>query len=183
MRRVVINIPRHIHHRLQDHLFSGAEEQGAFLFANRKVEPCAIIMSVEAVHLIPRSGWCTQTSCHLHLGDEERVKVMQAAMKGGWHLIECHSHRHSTAPPSFSGSDEIGFKEWLPYISWKLAGTSYGALVWSTGGVAGRVWLSPPHSGMPVTAVRCVEGTWAEIMKGLVDRLKRWTHWLVRRSG
>jgi len=152
---VVVSIPRKIYRFITTHLFKDHKEQGCFLFADTHFSHAVVSIYVKGVHLIKADKWDYQSSFHLELKDEEKVRVMLKARKNNYDLIECHSHR-SLGAASFSSSDTHGLEEFVRYVWWKLPGRIYGALVWTKNDVAGEVWLPKRDTPLSISEIRII---------------------------
>jgi hypothetical protein len=92
-------------------------------------------------HPVLPDGFLVRTRYHFELTDESRADAIKKAHDLGASLVELHSHCGSW-PASFSGSDLLGFEEFVPHVQWRLHGRPYLAIVVSRAGFDGLVWLS-----------------------------------------
>jgi hypothetical protein len=151
---VNVIIPERLYRSLAKHLFKGSLEQGAFLFATDSSISGEPALEVKNLYLIPSEAWDVHSPYYLELKDTEKVRIMKMARQLDCHLIECHSHRHSSGPARFSPSDISGLDEFVEYVRWKLPGKKYGALVWTESSVYGQVWNGGQASPTDVSEVR-----------------------------
>ena len=152
---VVVSIPRHKYRFITRHLFQGHKEEGCFLFMDTHFSHAVVSLYVKEVHLIRADKWDYQSSFHLELNEEEKVRVMLKARHNNYDLIECHSHR-SAGAANFSSSDRSGLSEFVRYVWWKLPGKIYGAMVWTKNDVTGEVWLPKRDSPLAVSEIRII---------------------------
>lgn len=152
-----ILIPEPLEHILREHLFSGAVEQGAFLFAHFEQREAVLALEAKEAYLIPPDAWTIQTEAHLELKNSERAKIMHFARKNALAAIECHSHPNSGEFVSFSPSDHRGIVEFSQYVKWKLDGRPYAATVWGESSIDAVVWYGDFARAHPVHQV-CIEG-------------------------
>jgi hypothetical protein len=152
---VMLSIPRQKYRFMRTHLFKGHKEQGCFLFTDVRFYGAVLNLFVKEVHLIKADKWSHQSEFHLELKDEEKIKVMLAARKKNYDLIECHSHC-SLGMAQFSPSDVHGLDEFIRYVWWKLPGKIYGALVWTENDVTGKVWLPQNSIPLPISEIRII---------------------------
>src|SRR5205807_2188939 len=103
------------------HLFqSGGEiEQAAFGFTERHERNGSIIFRLMEWTLVPPIGFEVQTAYHIELTDEMRATVIKRAHDLGACLVEFHCHT-GRWPASFSPSDRMGFREFVPHVWWRL---------------------------------------------------------------
>src|SRR5688572_24247041 len=101
----LITIPIAIYEKLRTHLFQNELEQGAFLFADIDQNANEINLEVQDLYLVQPNGWQVQLEVYLEMKDSERAKIMALARKGGYAVIDCHSHPGSDGEVQFSISD------------------------------------------------------------------------------
>ncbi len=76
-----------------------------------------------------------------------RPKIIKRAFDEQASIIEIHSHPYDL-PARFSGSDLVGFEDFVPHVWWRLRGAPYSALVFSQTDFDGLVWVDNPR--MPI---------------------------------
>lgn len=125
---------------LTAHLFQGKLEQGAFLMTRSSANGNGIIIDAVECYLIQPDGWAAQLDVYLEMTDEERGRIMQIARKGGYGVIDIHSHPGSGSNVWFSPSDVNGITEFAAYSKWRLPGQPYVAMVWSENAYDAVAW-------------------------------------------
>lgn len=124
--------------RLHKHLFGGKTEQAAFGLAKPASEPNGDL-ALHELYLIPANEFAVQTSFHIELLPIVQERMIKAAFDSGSSLVEFHSHR-SRYLARFSGSDMLGFREFVPHILWRLPGRPYVAVVLHERSLDGLLW-------------------------------------------
>jgi hypothetical protein len=110
-------------------------------------------------------GYSSRSGYHLELPDLARPQLIAWALANERCLIEIHSH--GPGFPQFSGSDQLGFVDWVPHVRWRLQGRPYAALVRSGTEWDGLAWTG---SAGEVQAVEAIEITSGESDVPLGDR-------------
>jgi hypothetical protein len=151
---------------LERHLQERAE-QVAFMLANVDGETFA----VTELRLLTSTDYAHQSDWHVHLMDQARPDLLQWATGADAALVEAHSHGLEGCP-SFSGSDQAGFSEWVPHVRWRLQGRPYAALVQAGAAWDGLAWFNGGPE--PVTAIEFVDSDRVVEMTGAT--LPRWQH-------
>jgi hypothetical protein len=148
-----LNIPDRIFERMTKHLFQGRLEQGAFLFAKPEEDH----LLVENAYLIPADAWAVQLDVYLEMKDSARARVMNEARRGGWAVVDCHSHPGAGDDVWFSPSDIAGIAAFAQYAKWKLDGKPYVAMVWGEQSLDAVVWSGSFTKAEPIRRVRILK--------------------------
>lgn len=150
---VTIQIPKNVYQQMRQHLLPrrSRDEQAGFLYAKSHFVP-GISLSFQYVKWEPlsRGAFDHQSALHLELQDETKARVIKTAHDLQCSLIEFHSHR-GPWPAEFSGSDLIGFGEFVPHVLWRLKGRPYAAVVVAASGIDGLAWTA--DNMLPISAV------------------------------
>ncbi len=123
---------------IEHHLQTAQGERFAFAHTRQLADsPTGPILEVVGVELIEddevvhdASGWS--------LRDPALDRVHNAAVRGGYGLIEFHNHR--LGPPGFSLTDEAGLETMSDYVTHLLPNHVYGAGVFAEGHVRVEFW-------------------------------------------
>lgn len=137
-------IPQHIKDKLWEHLIGNESiyEEAAFLFVKEDPQQNDVVFNVIDWEPVPEEGFAFRSDYHIELADETITHVIKKAHDLQAFLVECHSHVGQMST-RFSVSDFWGFKEFVPYVLWRLKGTKYIAVVVNTNGeFDGLVWTS-----------------------------------------
>ena len=78
--------------------------------------------------------------------------AIKRAHDPGTCLVEFHSHT-GPWPAAFSGSDLIGFREFVPHIWWRLKGRPYLAVVACRSTFDGFAWIAGPTAPVPIAGI------------------------------
>ncbi len=89
---------------------------------------------------------------HFELTDEVRAEVIKKAHDLESSLVELHSHEEQL-PVSFSSTDFMGFRDFVPHVFWRLKNRPYLAVVVSKTGCDGLVWLDSPEEHQQLDAI------------------------------
>ena len=103
-------------------------EEVAFLFVKEELKGDDLRLRCVDLWLLERGDFLYQSNCHIELADATRGKVIKRAHDQGAAVVEIHSHL-GPRPAQFSGSDLMGFSEWVPHVRWRLKMKSYTAVV------------------------------------------------------
>ena len=103
-------------------------EEVAFLFVKEELKGDDLRLRCADFWLLERGDFSYQSNCHIELADATRGKVIKRAHDQDAAVVEIHSHL-GPRPAQFSGSDLMGFSEWVPHVRWRLKGKSYTAVV------------------------------------------------------
>lgn len=127
-------------------------EQAGFMFAHWRfgANSSAELDFAEWSPLSPKD-FAYQSPLHLELRDETRMRVIKRGHDLKCALIEFHSHP-GPYPAQFSGSDFIGFREFVPHVLWRLKGRPYVAVVVAPSGFDALAWMTSVDEiiGVPV---------------------------------
>lgn len=152
----IITVPSAIEAQLRKHLFQSEVEQGAFLYAMVEEKSDELNLKVVDVYLVPKEGWQVQIDVYLEMKDSERAKIMQRARKGGYAVIDCHSHPGSDGDVEFSPSDKNGITDFAVYAKWKLGDKPFAAIVFGEASLDAVVWHDDFTRALAVDAIRIV---------------------------
>jgi hypothetical protein len=127
---------------LETHLTSGRGERFAFAHTRPLEIGATPVLEVIGIELIDdadvytdRAGW--------QIADAALDRVHNAAITGGYGLVEFHNHH--LGPPGFSRTDEAGLTPMAEYVTSLMPGRPYGAGVYAEGHVHVEHWTR--HSG------------------------------------
>lgn len=135
-------------------------ESSAFLLAGINDLGERLVLTVHECVPLPEDAYEDPCAFNVELKSQALIKMVNRAVETGCILIEAHSHPGS-AIARFSGIDERGLRQVVPYMLRSLPHGVYGALVWGRAGVEARVWcgeMSETPMSVPVVAVRVVGG-------------------------
>lgn len=142
MNRIIVQIPEQIYRTVWAHLLPlrFRNEEAGFMY----VRPMSgnEVRRFEFVDWdpIPPHGFLVRSRYGFELMDDTRAMVIKHAHDLRASLIEMHSHAGSW-PAAFSGSDLIGFAEFVPHVWWRLQGKPYFAVVVTRKSFDGLAWL------------------------------------------
>lgn len=127
---------------IQSHLLPTfqQEEEAAFAFAIPKNREQRLELSIIEWRPILDTEFSYKSAYHIEFEDSVRGDIIKRAHDLNAVLIELHSHL-GKFPARFSGSDFMGFDEFVPHVMWRLPDRPYVALVFSKGSFDGLVWL------------------------------------------
>lgn len=142
---IAIVIPPPLFETARRHL-QGKREQICFFRARASSDEA---IALEDIHLLRTTDLEVQTAFHLELTDAARAELIRWAWQADAGLVEAHLHTKK-GWAEFSGSDYVGFREWVPHVWWRLPGKPYAALV--TDGVDwdGLAWVESPDRAVAV---------------------------------
>jgi len=161
------------------HLFNKWGEHFAFFMAawtTSQGRPVFVVKDVLLINdadvAITRTGWVLSTVAV--------TRVINAAMKSGGALIEAHNH--GGVLPRFSGTDRVGFRDFVPYVLDSLRGRPYGATVWGDDTIYAEYFT--PTGGTGIIDSVLVYGDRLEQLashdddqRGLAERFDRQAPW------
>lgn len=152
--RPLLALPPDVQAALWRHLLPGgrAPEQAAFVFAAHETGNGTALFRHVEWRPVPPDGFVSRSPFHLELTDATRAGVIKRAHDLGASLVEFHSHTGAW-PAAFSGSDVIGFREFVPHIWWRLKGRPYFAVVVTQSGFDGFAWLKGPAVPEPLGGI------------------------------
>lgn len=119
-------------------------EQAAFLFVSVTVVKEQLLFDVLDIRYLYENDYEYQCADYLELKNETRAQLIKKAHDLDSALIEFHSHP-KFRDAMFSTSDLLGFREFVPHVSWRLKGKPYAAVVVSPSGFDGLVWHDNPY--------------------------------------
>lgn len=150
---VTIQIPQSVYDDMRQHLLPrrSRDEQAGFVYAKHR-QGQGTSLRFEHVKWEPLGlgDFDHQSALHLELRDETKARVIKTAHDLQCSLIEFHSHR-GPWPAQFSGSDFVGFEEFVPHVLWRLKGRPYAAVVVAASGIDGLAWTA--ENTLPVSAL------------------------------
>lgn len=151
---VRLGAPRPAHEALWRHLLPRpkAPEEAAFVFAIQESDQGDDRYRYVEWYPVPSGGFASRSSVHFELTDEVRARVIKRAHDLGASLVELHSHTGSW-PASFSVSDIMGFREFVPHVRWRLKGRPYLAVVVTRSGFDAVVWANGPDMPSPLDGI------------------------------
>src|SRR5262249_27610969 len=130
----------------------GQIEEAAFGFAAQHESSDSVLFRMVEWIAVPPSGFAIQTGYHIELTDAMRASVIKRAHDLSACLVEFHSHI-GRWPASFSLSDRIGFREFVPHVWWRLESRPYLAVVASRSGHDGLAWLTGPQNAERLSGI------------------------------
>lgn len=144
MTEVFLELPDDVAGAIWRHLVreDSEVEQVAFVFARDGGGTPRVFRYLEWLP-VPPDGFALQSEFHLELADEVRASIIKRAHALGASLVEFHFHA-GPWPAAFSGSDFMGFEEFVPHVWWRLKGKPYLAIVVARSGFDALVWLEAP---------------------------------------
>ena len=144
---ILLELPQEAHVALWRHLVrpNSDSEEVAFMYAHYKNKEKSKIFKYVEWFPVPAEGFVSRSDFHLELTDEMRASVIKRAHDLAASLVEFHFHS-GPWPAKFSGSDLLGFREFVPHIWWRLKGRPYLAIVISRSDFDALVWLKGPDT-------------------------------------
>lgn len=145
-----------------DHLLPDLMEQEEVAFAFAELsggDEESSLTLLEWTAVAPK-GFRSRSRYHLDLTDETRVRAIMRAHELGCCLIEWHSHCGSW-PAKFSPTDQMGFREFVPHVRWRLGRRPYAAVVVAKGSFDALAWID---NGFPrrLSIMLMDKGQWLE---------------------
>jgi len=139
------------------HLLSGdgqddEDEQVVFGFARTVCHRDRCSFHLTEWIAIGSGDFASQSSYYVELTDETRARNIKRAHDLNASLMEFHSHPFQTRA-EFSGSDVLGFEEFVPHVWWRLKGKPYLAIVVARLSFDGLAWVGEPHNPVPIREV------------------------------
>ena len=144
--RTVLHLSANDYHRVWQHLFGdGSDDEAAgFLFVRQRSQEEERIFEHLEWYPVPPDGYAVRNSFHFELTDAVRAEVIKRAHDLGASVVEVHSHG-GTWPAAFSPSDQLGFREFVPHVWWRLKGRPYLAVVATRWDFDGLAWITGPE--------------------------------------
>ena len=158
MARVYLHLPADVHQDVWKHLLPDRQEPEAagFMFARCVLQDDAYVFEhVEWYPILP-DGFLVRSEDYLELTDETRATVIKRAHDLDASLVEFHSHT-GLWPAAFSPSDQLGFREFVPHVWWRLKGKPYLAVVVTRSDFDGLAWMVDANTPRYVDGI-VVEG-------------------------
>ena len=152
--RTVLHLPGEVHQRIWQHLFGDGswDEAAGFLFVKHRDEGGEQIFEYIEWYAVPDDGFSVRNEYHFELTDEVRAHVIKRAHDLGASLIEVHSH-NGQWPAAFSPSDQLGFREFVPHVWWRLNGRPYLAVVATKRDFDALVWITGPEEPQHLSSI------------------------------
>lgn len=143
--RTIIKMPDGLFDELTGHLLppNSQREEAAFLFVSVDRSDEQICFEVVEVKKIQPTEFDSHLNDYLELADEVRARLIKRAHDLGACLVEMHSHPFPF-PAAFSLADQMGLKETVPHMWWRLKKRPYLAIVVAPSGFDALVWLDNP---------------------------------------
>lgn len=141
--QVDLRIPKEIFTAMRSHLLprTTRNEQAGFMFAHfRPATEETLRLDFEEWCPLSPADFAYQSPLHLELRDETRARVIKRSHDLNCSLVEFHSHP-SPYPAKFSGSDFMGFREFVPHVLWRLKNRPYAAVVVAPSGFDALAWM------------------------------------------
>ncbi len=151
---IFLELPATAYSALQSHLLrlDSDTEQVAFLYAGMdRVNNSHIFKYIEWFP-VPKEGFVSRSEFHLELTEETKALAIKRAHDLGASLVEFHFHS-GPLPAEFSLSDQLGFREFVPHVWWRLKGQPYLAVVVSRSGFDALIWLTDPTTPQRLDAI------------------------------
>jgi hypothetical protein len=156
-----LDLTSELHSGIWSHLLPGdsrgdEDEQVAFGFARTTCdgEQCSFQLT-DWIAMGPLD-FASQSNYHVELTDEARARSIKRAHDLNASLLEFHSHPFQEHA-EFSGSDILGFEEFVPHVWWRLKGKPYLAIVVARRSFDGVAWISGPNNPISVQEVTAGE--------------------------
>ena len=160
--QIDIRFPAELYEKLKRHLFpvqTGVQpEQIAFCYAGSARRGDGTLLTVREVLPVPTEFIEFQDFDGIELADSFKVQAVLRARDSGLTLIEVHSHPHPVCDRNvaFSEFDKKGQALFHRYLSWKIPGRDWVALVFGCDSVAGTYWSADRIEPLPVSEIRIV---------------------------
>lgn len=145
MKKVFIEIDRSSYQDIKNFLLQDGMEHAVFLLARQSENDLGLIFKIQNYRLVSNEE-IDSSSHDLRLKDKAQSKIVKWAWDNKACLIEIHSHPFTQKGVGFSSYDLDGFKEFVPYVWWRLKGKPYIAIVQGKQDYDALVWLENPTS-------------------------------------
>jgi molybdopterin/thiamine biosynthesis adenylyltransferase len=112
-------------------------EAAAFLSAEPSGDELVLrdVRAFTAEEMTDRGG-------ELTLHEDVQARELARIKRAGHALVEVHTHPGAAGPVQFSSLDDVELGSFARYVSHKLPGRPFGALVLGQTGYAGRTWIA-----------------------------------------
>ncbi len=114
---------------LERHLSQEGMQQAGFLFCDFRNNDGINRFVSKDFYLAKVEDFDHQSDCHITLTDELLARLIKCAWDSGTSIVEFHSHPKAIHNVSFSPSDRAGLQDIVAYITWRLKGRPYAAVV------------------------------------------------------
>ena len=143
--KVHLTLPEHTRQEIWSHLLPQyfIAEEAAFMFVIPEKQNGVFAFKCLEWLPVQSEGFFRQSKYHFELTDSMQASIIKRAHDLKASIVELHSHEGSL-PVSFSPTDFTGFSEFVPHVWWRLKGRPYLAVVVSSTGCDGLVWLNSP---------------------------------------
>ena len=130
MKKIYLRIPEKVYNEIRSHLIpvKAELENSAFIFVEIKEEGEVLEFLYKDWYAVGPEEYTFQSAFHIEHREEVRPKIIKKAFDRGAAVVELHSHP-SQVGVGFSGSDMIGFQDYVPHFQWKLEGKHYAEIV------------------------------------------------------
>jgi hypothetical protein len=149
----IIKIDKSIFQKIREHLLQNHLEQVCFLYFTCNTVGTTLVMEVVDNYFVVPDEYEYQSGFHVELKDTCQAKVIKTAWDKKLSLGEIHSHPTSHRAV-FSGSDVVGFHEFVPHVWWRLKKGPYFAIILAKKGVDALVWVKSPEVSEPVDIMK-----------------------------
>lgn len=145
--RVILRIPTNDYQRIWRHLVGDGlpAESAGFLFVKHRLQGDEEWFEHLEWYPVPDDGYLARTGHHFELTDHTRAQVIKRAHDLEASIVEFHSHG-GPWPAAFSSSDQLGFREFVPHIWWRLKERPYLAVVVTRYDFDSLAWMVDPKT-------------------------------------
>lgn len=153
--KAFIQLDKQLHQALMAHLLPEYDhrEQAAFVFLKAQQSGDQLTFSPAEVLYMQPQQFQHQHGDYLELGDDTRAMIIKRAHDLGASILEMHSHP-GPWPAGFSRADQIGLKETVPHMWWRLKNRPYLAIVVAKSGYDALLWLDNPKIPRPLDGIQ-----------------------------
>ena len=152
--RTLLHLPGEVHQRIWQHLFGDGsrDEAAGFVFVKHRDEGEKQIFEYIEWYAVPDDGFSVRNEYHFELADEILAQVIKRAHDLDASLVEVHSH-NGQWPAAFSPSDQLGFREFVPHVWWRLKRRPYLAVVATKRDFDCLVWITGPEEPQHLSSI------------------------------
>lgn len=145
MKKIFFEIPPSAYYEIMTHLLpeKTMNEQAAFIYAKTESVNGVLRFNYIDSDLMLSKDFVYHSDFYLELRDEKRAEIIKRAHDLDASLTEWHSHPLFW-PATFSKSDLLGFREFVPHVMWRLKGRPYAAVVVTPSDFDALVWSENP---------------------------------------
>jgi hypothetical protein len=145
-----IEVPAALWRPIAEHLRQPGPEQVAFVFADVERGNGLTTFVGRDSYLASTGDFLIQTKYHVTLTDDALAALIKHAWDSRMSIVELHTHPDWEGDVAFSPSDKAGLKDLVPYITWRLKGRPYAAIVIGPDTIDALAWVDNPEEPMPV---------------------------------